>query len=154
MPSTIETTLVHDGFSTISDIDVDPRDPNHVVFCTSGLNGNVFESFSAAVTLNSTSFSFVTGDLPQMPIYNVMIDQDFVNTGLILIGTEYGVFGTENSSHWEDISGPIGCAPVYEIRQNWRGWQEGGFKTGEIYIATFGNGIWSSDSYLTDNDNP
>jgi len=42
--------------------------------------------------------------------------------------------------------------PVYEVRQSFRTWNEGNFRPGEIYIGTFGRGIWSSSSYLSIND--
>jgi hypothetical protein len=42
--------------------------------------------------------------------------------------------------------------PVFEVRQSWRTWDEGNFRPGEIYIGTYGRGIWSSSSYLSTND--
>ena len=37
---------------------------------------------------------------------------------------------------------------MYEVRQSWRSFDEGNGRPGEIYIATFGRGIWASDNYL------
>ena len=38
---------------------------------------------------------------------------------------------------------------------SWRTWAEGNFRPGEIYLGTFGRGIWSSSSYLgVEDDNP
>jgi hypothetical protein len=36
--------------------------------------------------------------------------------------------------------------------QNWRTWDEGCKRPGEIYIGTHGRGIWSSDAYLSNGE--
>ena len=37
---------------------------------------------------------------------------------------------------------------MYEVRQSWRTADEGNGRPGEIYIGTYGRGIWSSAAYL------
>ena len=39
------------------------------------------------------------------------------------------------------------------MRQSWRTFEEGNNRPGEIYIGTFGRGIWSSAAYLGLNNN-
>ncbi|MEJ6505820.1 MAG: T9SS type A sorting domain-containing protein, partial [Crocinitomicaceae bacterium] len=41
---------------------------------------------------------------------------------------------------------------VTEVRQSWRSLEEGNGRPGEIYIGTYGRGIWASSDYLGTND--
>ena len=90
-----------------------------------------------------------------IPCYSVIVDRDDIN--IIVVGTEFGVFATEDGgSTWSNVSGGFGSAPVYDMQQNWRTWNEGCRRPGEIYIGTHGRGIWSTDAFLSlpsDNDN-
>ena len=43
--------------------------------------------------------------------------------------------------------------PVLEVRQSWRSFDEGNSRPGEIYIGTYGRGIFSSSAYLDLNEN-
>jgi hypothetical protein len=66
-----------------------------------------------------------------------------------VVGTEFGVFATENGgTTWVNVSGAFGNVPVYDMQQNWRTWNEGCKRPGEIYLGTHGAGIWSSDAFL------
>ena len=42
---------------------------------------------------------------------------------------------------------------MYEVRQNWRSFDEGNGRPGEIYLGTFGRGIWRTTQYLGTNNN-
>jgi hypothetical protein len=128
-------------------------DPDHLVVSLGLFSGanKVRETTIAtgdpgAVTGSWTSLGFPAG----IPCYSVVIDRDDANR--ILVGTEFGVYATENGggsdSDWDDVSGAFGPTPVHDMGQNWRTWDEGCFRPGEIYIGTHGRGIWSTDAYL------
>ncbi|MBK9193114.1 MAG: T9SS type A sorting domain-containing protein [Crocinitomicaceae bacterium] len=82
-----------------------------------------------------------------MPYYSCVIERD--NPNLIIVGGEFGVYYTENGgTSWSDGSESVGHVPVYDMGQNWRTFDEGCIKTGQIYVGTHGRGIWSTDAYL------
>lgn len=79
--------------------------------------------------------------------YDGIIDRE--NSDILVVGTSHGVFYTENGgTSWEDASAGFTGTPVFEVIQNWRPWDQGNFRPGEIYVGTYGRGIWSSSSYL------
>ena len=43
----------------------------------------------------------------------------------------------------------FGTVSIYDLKQNWRTYNEGAYKAGQIYIGTFGRGIWTTGEYLS-----
>ena len=82
-----------------------------------------------------------------MAVYDGIIDRD--DSDILVVGTAAGVFVTEDGgATWENASAGFEGTPVYEVRQSWRTWDEGNRRPGEIYIGTYGRGIWSTAAYL------
>ncbi len=160
-PASVTVTEIfqHPQAATVEGIAIDPNDAGNVVITCSGLNTtHIYRSTSADITVSSNSFSSIQGNLVDMPVYDAIIDRDFANTGLIVIGTEFGAYATDNGgTTWDFVSGNdpagIGVTPIYEVRQQWRGFNEGAYKPGEIYLGTYGRGIWASTTYLSTPDN-
>lgn len=122
-------------------------DPDHVVVTLGGYSGSgkVRETFNA--TGADPTFTNIGSGLPSTPMFSCVIDRDDPNT--IVVGGEFGTYYTENGgSTWTNCSGPFGNTPVFDMEQNWRTWNEGSFRPGEIYIGTHGRGIWSTEAYL------
>ena len=121
-------------------------DPDHVVIATGGGSGDVRESFNA--TGGSPSFTTFT-DLPSQPFYACVIDRDDPN--ILMAGGDVGLFlSTNGGSDWEYCGdAPFGNTPVFDMGQNYRTWDEGCYRPGEIYVGTHGRGIWSTDEYLS-----
>lgn len=95
------------------------------------------------------------------PCYDAIIDRD--NPEIIIVGTAFGALLSSNGADpsdantWKEAStsasgGGFLNTPVYEVRQNWRTWEEGCKRPGEVYFGTFGRGIWASNSLLGLND--
>jgi hypothetical protein len=157
---TVQTTFSQIGnFSNVvTDIAVE-SDVDHIVVTLGSVGGGtnkVYESTNAsgaspAFTVISSGSVFSGG----MPCYSAVIDRDDPNT--ILVGTEFGVLITEDGgSNWETCNGDFGKVAVFDMIQNWRDYDDGCFRPGEIYIGTHGRGIWSTEAYLglpTDQDN-
>ncbi|MBK6526467.1 MAG: T9SS type A sorting domain-containing protein [Crocinitomicaceae bacterium] len=149
-------TLINTFGGPVTGIAVD-GDVDHVAVTIGnfGTSPKVLESTNASG--GSPTFTSIFGDLPNMPYYSIVIDRDNPNT--ILVGGEFGVYITENAgsgNDWVNCSGPIGNTPVYDMGQNWRTWDEGCYRPGEIYVGTHGRGIFSSDAFLSlpgDQDN-
>jgi hypothetical protein len=155
----------------ITDISVDPANPNNVCVVTGGSGGTqVWYSTDAGST--SPSFSSIDGNLPNMPVFGCVVEKD-PSTDVIIIGTEYGVFSTDNPSagtvSWTAHNEEIGPIPVFDVRQQWRDYEEGIVLTasngdivgnvfnkwqavrnpGSIYLGTHARGIWRSDDVLS-----
>lgn len=79
-----------------------------------------------------------------MPVYDAVIDID--NPNRIIIGTDLGVFMTENGgTNWAEANNGMARTPVFEIRgYEWRPWE--GMK---LYIGTHGRGYYQSMSLTT-----
>lgn len=151
--------------AAITGISVDPNNPNHVVITVGGYgtvsSGKVQETFNALdETVNWTNIWNVDG-LAKMPCYDVVIDAMDPSGQTILIGTEYGVFATENGGDdWVMANRNMASeanqvtAPVFDLKQQWRGaspWITPS-NHGAIYAATHGRGIFRSDLFLDVND--
>jgi hypothetical protein len=138
---TTKSTIITGSYEGIA---VNPSNANDVV-CFGGFGQSNRRS------LNATSATPTFTVLPTIPggvaCYDGIIDRD--DSDIIVVGTSEGVFVTENGGGlWENASAGFEGTPVYEVRQSWRTWNEGNGRPGEIYIGTFGRGIWSSAAYL------
>jgi len=134
------TTTNYEGIA------VNPSNPNDIVLFT-GFGGTNKRSLNATNAV--PTFTTLGNILPsnQPACYDGIIDRDDPN--IIVVGTSNGAFVTENGgASWENASAGFEGTPVYEVRQSWRTFQEGNNRPGEIYIGTFGRGIWSSEAYL------
>lgn len=150
---TVQTTwtLIKSFSQAVTDVAVE-GDVDHIVVTLGEVAGGaskVWESNNAtgvAPTFNviSTGTIFSGG----MPCYSAVIDREDPN--IILVGTEFGVLLTEDGgSNWEKIPGGFGDVAVFDMVQNWRQFDEGCYRPGEIYIGTHGRGIWKTDNYLS-----
>lgn len=130
------------GSNPITGVAVDPHDEAHIVVTLGGyFNGNhVFESFNA--TSGSPTFTSIHGDLPDIPVYDAVID--FESSSNIIIATEMGVWSTQDGSTWASHNEDIGTVPCFQIRQI-------KYHTDDcrmLYVATHGRGIWRSCSLM------
>ena len=113
----------------VTSIAIDPNNSDNLIVSL-GNYGN--HSFVARTTIATTAldptgtFEFIQGSgtsaLPLAPAYSVMIDKDDNNK--VLIGTELGVFATDNAFatdpaqvSWTEENIGSGRVPVFEIRQ-------------------------------------
>jgi hypothetical protein len=154
----------------ITSIAVDPDDNEHVIV-TLGNYGNTDYVYNSTNSLDSLpSFTSVQGNLPKAPVYSSLIEMN--NSNVVILGTENGVFVSENisSGSWAKDSGPMGTIPVYALKQqnvDFPGFFVPNFDPnipgvlypaftnyGVIYAATFGRGLWASNSFVGIDDNP
>jgi hypothetical protein len=120
---------------------------------------------TTAPTSASSTGSDITGagasGLPSMPVYDGVIDVSDATGNTIIVGTEYGVYSTDNGGiSWTYESGGIGGAmgpgpvPVTAVRQQSRPWSNYTKNPGVIYIGTMGRGIWKSETLLSIGNDP
>jgi len=149
----------------VTSVAIDPSNSNNIVV-TLGNYGNsnyVYRSTNAG-----NSFSAIQGDLGQFPVYSSIIEK---SSGLIILGTENGIYVSENNGTSWEKSGDVSC-PVMEIKQAIQTNHDdiidvlydemgvatnvvyrGVFNEGMIYAATYGSGILSCDTYKEGGDN-
>jgi hypothetical protein len=123
--------------------------------------GKVQETFNALDDAPSWSNIWNVANLGSIPCYDVVIDAMDPSGATIVLGTEYGVFATDNGGDdWilsnQNMSSTASqiTAPVFDLKQQWRGAAQwiNPSNQGAIYAATHGRGIFRSDLFLgTDN---
>lgn len=145
------------GNGVLSGIAVDPNDEDHVIVTTGGFGGShVWESNNATTAAHNTN-AFVTqiqGDMPNIPAYSVIIDVADPTGNTIVVGTEYGVYATDDGgSSWFDQNATMDRVPVHDMTQQWRPWGDGPTtNAGVIYLGTHGRGMFMSETLVTADD--
>lgn len=145
---TKQLTVPNTSGRTITSVNVNMADSNHVVITLGGYGNTSFVMESKnACDLNPT-WKDITGNLPSMPVYDAVIDID--NPSRIILGTDLGIWVTENGGvKWEVANQGMARVPVYEIRgYEWKPWE--GMS---MYIGTHGRGYFRSTSLLTGTKN-
>ncbi len=138
------TTIRSGGSQPVTGLAIDPNDPEHVVVTLGGFGAatNVLRSTTAASTTGTSSFTSIKGNLPTFPVYDAVID--YQNPNLIIVGTEMGVYATDNAgASWDPQLGEMGIVPSMSVRQQWRSITES-TNSGSVYIGTHGRGLWST----------
>lgn len=144
----ITKTLIYQG--AVSGVSVNPSNKGDVTVTRAGVGGTgrVFRSTTADVATGTGTFNNISGNLSSnVACYDVLVDR--ANPNMLLVGTDYGVWFTMNGgTSWTYSSEGFGEVPVYRIVQNWREGHPNTTRPGEIYIGTFGRGMFASDSVL------
>lgn len=158
LPTMVETTTSIGYFTqVVTSIAVDPTNPDNVLVST-GNYGNpsfIYRCVNATTAADSTeNFTPIQGNLPQAPVYSILYNS--ANNNEVIVGTEYGVYSTSNiyaeTPEWasENRNG-MEIVPVFQIRQQkFENNAEFGIENhGIIYAATFGRGIFTSETFAS-----
>jgi ligand-binding sensor domain-containing protein len=139
------TTATKITSTSYEGIAVNPNNGNDII-CFAGFGGVNRRSVNANVTTPSfTALTAIT--TPGVACYDGIIDRN--NSDVIVVGTSSGAFiSTNGGASWENSSAGFEGTPVYEVRQSWRSFDEGNDRPGEIYLGTFGRGIWRTTAFL------
>jgi len=153
----------------ITGIAIDPNNADNVLLTLGqfGYSDYIYystEATTATETTGAGTFSSKQGNLPQMPVYTGLIIWN--DSDKVLIGTEYGIWGTDNisavSPSWTDENNVAGendaaadYVPVYMLRQQTKpnGWiaeinSDSGIRNhGHIWAGTHGRGIFKTTLY-------
>ncbi|MBL6668102.1 MAG: T9SS type A sorting domain-containing protein [Crocinitomicaceae bacterium] len=123
-----------------SGIAVNPNNADDLVM----FGGNVRRTSNAtAASPNFTNLSAVG-----VPCTDGIIDRNDPN--IIVAGTLMGAVVSDNGgSSWTNVSAGFEGTVVTEVLQSWRTAEEGNGRPGEIYLGTYGRGIWASGDYLS-----
>ncbi|NND63888.1 MAG: HYR domain-containing protein, partial [Flavobacteriaceae bacterium] len=119
---------------TVTDIAVDPANANRVWVTVSGYTAGqkVYESTNAG-----GSWTNISGTLPNVPALCIAYE----NTGgspmdAIYVGTDIGVFYTDDSTAWTGFNTGLPNVPIYDLEIN--------HTNAKIRAGTFGRGLWES----------
>ncbi len=143
----------------ITSIAIDPQDANKVVV-TLGNYGNEDYVFSAT---DGVTFTSVQNNLPKVPAYSSLIEN---TTGLVMIGTEKGIYTSEDMTNWT-ADNAVANIPVMEIKQQLLENHDSKYvylidevgdttsiqypsisNSGIVYIATYGRGIYKCEDFV------
>lgn len=143
------TTLTKITNTSYEGIAVNPNNANDLV-CFAGFNGTNKRTNNA--TAANPTFTNLGTIVSGIATYDGIIDRN--DPDILVVGTSNGAWVSENGgATWENASTGFEGTPVYEVRQNWRSFDEGNGRPGEIYLGTFGRGIWRTTQYLGTNNN-
>jgi hypothetical protein len=143
------TDIVQVASGSVQGIGINKNNPDDLVY-TQGFNGSVRRSSNA--TSASPSFTNV-GSQGGPAFYDIIIDRE--DSDILFASTFNGISVSEDGgATWIDVTPQsVVGTPCHEIRQSWRSWEEGNYRPGEIYVATYGRGIWSTDAVLSTSSN-
>ena len=134
----------------VTGITVQKDNADHVIVSLGGYGGGarLQESVNAAISVSPSFTGLLGGSLPPGPCLSVLMDRN--NPDIIFVGTDFGLWHRESTAdNFEFCDGQFGKTPVFDLKQNWRTWDEGCYKPGQVYVGTHGRGIWTTDEYLT-----
>ena len=162
VPSIITTTEIDaTAFNgqAITSIAIDPKDANKVIV-TLGNYGNENYVFYST---DGTTFSSVQNNLPKVPAYSSLIES---TTGLVMIGTEKGIYTSEDMTNWT-ADNAIANVPVMDIKQQLLENHDTKYvylvdEVGDttsvgypsisnnavVYIATYGRGLYKCEDFV------
>lgn len=135
-------------------VSLNPNDNNKIAISLSGYGQTNYVYFSnqaLTATNGSNTFTSIQGDLPAMPVYDILLSND--NDETILAATEFGVYSTTTftSSTWTDANGNLPRVPVFAIRQQTAPW-EVSTNGSTVYLGTHGRGFWRTGSIVGINE--
>lgn len=132
--------------NVITSINSDPNNPNRLMVTRGNYNGSAHVYICENALDANPNFVSIQGDLPDFPVYSGRIDMFDPNR--IVIGTEVGIFATEDlgQTWFEKNAGDMDRVPVYEVCQQTKFFGGAVTNTGFYYIGTHGRGIFRAEN--------
>jgi len=129
-----------DTYPIVSDIVLDPTNPDRIWISYTGFNGSFKVAFSDDAGVNWTSQN---QGLPNLPV-NAIVYQKGSND-ILYAATDAGIYVKNGSSDWEKY-GACPNVVVEDLKIN--------YCNNKLRIATFGRGIWEADIIPVTGDLP
>ena len=142
----------------ITSVAIDPNNTDRVI-ATLGNYGNEDYVFYAT---DGETFTAVQ-NLPKVPVYSSLIEK---TSGLVIIGTEKGIYTSEDMVNWT-ADNVIANVPVMDIKQQTQSNRPNRYiylvdevgdvttveysgitNSGMVYIATYGKGLYKCDNFV------
>jgi hypothetical protein len=150
----------------VTSISVDPSNPSKVVVTYGNYGNSSYVFYTENALDQSPAFDSKQGNLPEMPVYSSVIEMS--DSKRVIIGTEFGVFSTDNISSnsptWTSDGEKFGKVPVFDLRQQTVAQKSvtltiingidtahfvypGATNYGIIYAGTYGRGLFKTSTY-------
>jgi hypothetical protein len=140
------TTATKIASGSYEGIAINPNDKDDLLLLP-GFNGTIRRSSNASTATTNGISTVNLGNVGGVACYDGIINR--FDEDILVIGTSSGVVvSIDGGTSFTNSSTGFEGTPVFEVRQAWRTYDEGSYRPGEIYIGTYGRGIWSSTSYL------
>ncbi len=151
----VSVTQIFSSSQVVTGVAVDPNNPENLIVTLGnyGASNYVYRCSNAvsATSVGTANFESIQGDLPEMPVYDAVVD--VTDNNRVVIATEFGVWATDqaftaagSNMSWTNESNNFPYAPVFEIEQNIN-W--GNSNTHTLYAGVHGRGIWKSTTLQT-----
>ena len=171
--TTTELVLPTEG-QCVTSVAIDPTDANKIIVTLGNYGNDTYVLYSSNALADEPTVVSKQGNLPKMPIYSSVIAYDYSvdehNSGdaegpYFLLGTEHGIYTSQNLNSWSTDSHMMGDVPVMELKQQLLEWDdqfveivdenEGVITTvypgvrnkGVIYAATYGRGVFRCENF-------
>jgi len=154
----------------VTGISIDPNNENNLFISLGNYGNSDYVHKSSNILDANPSFMSVQGDLPEMPVYDVLVNVK--DSDQIFVATEYGVWSSSFPfSDWSPEDNGLGNQPCFMIRQQYYSnpsypnnissdtifysWLNDSWINvnneydyfGQIYVATHGRGMFKSSSF-------
>ncbi len=141
---TTQSSLSGVSGRAIQGLYVDRNNPNHVIVSLAGYSSSNTGQHVYRTLNGGTTWTNVTGDLPNVPVYDCVIDAN--NPNNYIVGTEIGVFASsDGGATWIEQNDGIQRVPTYAVRQL-RYLEDGCYM---LYLGTHGRGMWRSSTLMS-----
>lgn len=154
-PAVTYSVVANYGTRNITGIAVDPNNPDRVAITVGNYGNSAYVYYSTNATAPSPTFVSKQGNLPLFPAYSVTFDK--ANANSLIIGTEYGVWSTDNinstSVNWTIENNGLPRTPVFTLEQ-YRTKESSPssndlLQEGDIFAGTHGRGIYRTTTLMT-----
>ena len=171
--TTTELTLPTEG-QCVTSVAIDPTDANKIIVTLGNYGNDTYVLYSSNALANEPTVVSKQGNVPKMPIYSSVIAYDYSvdehNSGAaegpyFLLGTEHGIYTSQNLNSWTADSHMLGEVPVMDLKQQVFEWDDqivetydenegvittvypGIHNKGVIYAATYGRGVFRCENF-------
>lgn len=125
--------------SLVEDIQASLHDENTVFAVFDNHKRGDFKPYVAKSTNKGKSWKLISSNLPKRGTAHSIV-QDHVDPNLLFLGTEYGLFFTQNGgASWQQMKGNFPTTSVRDVEIQRR--------ESDLVVGTFGRGIYVLDDY-------
>jgi len=122
----------------VADLAASVRDPNTIYAAFNNHKSGDFKPYLLKSTNRGTTWTSISGDLPDRHILWSIIDDD--ERDLLFAGTEFGLFFTrDDGAHWIELTGGVPSVAFRDLQIQRR--------ETDLVAGTFGRGIFILDDY-------
>ena len=151
----VSVDLVDNYFGrNITSIAVDPNDNDRVLVTLGNYNNSNYVYYSSNATNASPTFVVKDGNLGNFPVYAATFDKG--NSNYAIIGTEFGIFSTQNINttqpQWGADNSGLARVPVFTLKQyrtNKSSTNDMDVLEGDIFAGTYGRGTFQTTTLQT-----